>query len=162
MNRINLSNSLAFEQEKKMLNRLIASSSLITVILGATAFTTVATAQQGIARMRFVWNFPQPGGAIYMNICDEPDFNTDAESGGCANINVLNRVVTNNRSGTELITDRLKSGTPYKACLVTDNIYPRSQYERRGRWITCKVFNAQDKATIGFNYSDLKFVRERP
>lgn len=97
-----------------------------------------------------------------MNICDEPDFNTDAESGGCAKINVLNRVVTDNRSGTELITDRLKLGTPYKACLVADNIYPRSQYERRGRWITCQVFNAQDKATIAFNYSNLKFVRARP
>lgn len=130
--------------------------------MATTALATVATAQEGIARMRFEWNFPEPGGAIYMNICSDPDFNIDRQSGGCAEINVLNEVVTKNRGGTKLVNDRLKIGTAYKACLVTDNIYPGSQYSKRGRWITCKSFTAQDTSVVAFNYNDLNFVRNRP
>jgi hypothetical protein len=145
-----------------MINRFVASSTVLAVVLGTTGLATVATAQQQVATMRFVWNFPQPGGAIYMNICDKPDFNIDAQSGGCAQINVLNRVVTNNQGGTEIISDRLRTGIRYKACLVADNIYLRSQYEKKGRWITCKDFTAQNQATISFSYNELRFVRERP
>jgi hypothetical protein len=145
-----------------MNNKYIASSLALAIVFEMTTFITVATGQQNIAGMRLTWNFPEPGGAIYMNICDKPDFNVDAQSSGCAQINVLNEVVTNNRSGTKLITDRLKIGTPYKACLVADNIYPRSQYEKKGRWITCRNFTAKDQSTISFSYWELKFVRERP
>jgi hypothetical protein len=144
-------------RNKKMNNKCIASSLALAVVFGTTTFTTVAIGQQIIARMRFTWNFPDSGGAIYMNVCDNPDFNIDAQSGGCAEINVLNEVVTNNRSGTKLITDRLKKGTPYKACLVADNIHGK-----KGRWITCQNFTARDRLTISFSYSELISVRERP
>ncbi|MBO1050676.1 MAG: hypothetical protein NTY89_08885 [Nostocales cyanobacterium LacPavin_0920_SED1_MAG_38_18] len=142
--------------------KLLKTLFSVGAIFAISTLTTVATAQESIARIRFTWNFAEPGGAIYMNICADPDFNIDAQSGGCADINVLNSVVTNVRGGTKLVTDRLKTGNSYKACLIADNIYPRSKYERKGRWITCKVFTAQDKATIGFSYQELQFVREKP
>jgi hypothetical protein len=145
-----------------MFNKILASSTVLAVVMGTTALTTVATAQDSIARMRFEWNFPEPGGAIYMNICTDPDFNIDRQSGGCAEINVLNEVVTSNRGGTKLVSDRLKRGTAYKACLVADNIYPNSEYSKRGRWITCKNFTAQDRGVVSFKYWDLQFVRSKP
>jgi hypothetical protein len=140
-----------------MKNSGIATSLALAFVLGATTLASVATGQPNIARMRFAWFFADSGGAIYMNICTDPDFNTDAESGGCAEINVLNENVTSNRSGTKLVTDRLAIGTAYKACLVADNLN-----ERKGRWITCQNFTASDKLTINLFFRDLKFVRSRP
>jgi hypothetical protein len=140
-----------------MKNQDIATSLALAFVLGTTTLASVAIGQVNTARMRFTWTFTGLGGAIYMNICNDPDFNVDAESGGCAEINVLNENVTSNRSGTKLVTDRLAKGTAYKACLVADNLY-----ERKGRWITCKDFTAEDKLTINFYFRDLKFVRSRP
>lgn len=64
----------------KLLKTLIS----IGAISAISTLTTVATAQESIARIRFTWNFSEPGGAIYMNICTDPDFNIDAQSGGAS------------------------------------------------------------------------------
>ncbi len=129
---------------------VLTSSALLMSLLSSM---NQAQAQQ-IVRTRFVWNFTPVGGAVYFNICSDPNFNINERTGGCANINVLNSNVTGNRDRTRLVTDRLRSGVPYKACLVADNI--GRGYE--GRWIQCQNFAAQDGQTIGFSLNQLQYV----
>lgn len=98
--------------------------------------------------MRFVWDFvPSSGGAAYLNICNDPKFNINESTGGCASINVLNSNVTTNRGRTRLVTDRLKSGQEYKVCIVADNTFSN----RQGRWIDCIDFVARDGQTINLS-----------
>ena len=136
---------------------LLSSITFLSIVSISLTLASVATGQENIAAMRFTWNFPGSGGATYLNICNKPNFNIDAQSGGCAEINVVNEVVTDNRMGTKLITDRLRVGTRYKACLVADNIR-----DKKGRWIACKDFTAEDELTISFYDWRLKPVRENP
>jgi hypothetical protein len=105
-----------------------------------------AQAQQ-VVKMRFVWNFVPSSGAAYLNICSDPEINRNAQTGGCAEINVLNENVTANKSRTKLVTDRLKEGVPYKACIVADNTFS----DKRGRWIDCVDFVATNSKTISFS-----------
>lgn len=109
---------------------------------------------QEIARTRFVWDFTPASGAVYFNVCTEPEFNINERTGGCANINVLNSEETQNRDRTRLVTDRLRNGVPYKACLVADNIGSRYQ----GRWIQCQNFIAKDGRTIRFVLNQFQYV----
>jgi hypothetical protein len=112
------------------------------------------TAQGQIVKVRFAWNFTPAGGAVYFNICDNPRFNISERTGGCAEINVLNEVVTRNRDRTRLVTDRLKAGKAYKACLVADNIGRHHQ----GRWIQCYDFAAKDGKSYRFTLNQLRYV----
>ena len=59
----------------------------------------------------------------------------------------MNENVTANKSRTKLVTDRLKEGIPYKACIVADNTFS----DKRGRWIDCVDFVARDGQTISFS-----------
>ncbi len=112
-----------------------------------------AEAQQ-VVKMRFVWDFTPASGAAYLNICSDPNFNINERTGGCANINVLNSNVTTNRDRTRLVTDRLKAGQAYKACIVADNTFSNKQ----GRWIDCVNFAARDGQTITFSLGRAQYV----
>jgi len=112
-----------------------------------------AEAQQ-VVRMRFVWDFVPASGTAYFNICSDPNFNINERTGGCANINVLNSNVTKNRDRTYLVTDRLKAGQAYKACMVADNTFSNKQ----GRWIECVNFAARDGQTVSFSLGRAQYV----
>jgi hypothetical protein len=114
--------------------------------IGLTNSLNPAQAQE-VARMRFVWDFAPSGGAVYLNICNDPEFNISEQTGGCAEINVLNENVTANKSRTKLVTDRLKEGESYKACIVADNTFS----DKRGRWIDCVDFVARNGRTISLS-----------
>ncbi|MFN5516332.1 MAG: hypothetical protein ACK5CA_16755 [Cyanobacteriota bacterium] len=109
---------------------------------------------QEVAKMRFTWDQVPSSGALYLNICDNPQLNINEQTGGCADINVLNSNITANKSRTRLVTDRLKSGQSYKVCIVADNTFS----DRRGRWIDCANFVAQDGRTISLSIQDAKYV----
>lgn len=102
---------------------------------------------QEVVKMRFVWDFVPSSGAAYFNICSDPKININAQTGGCAEINVLNQNVTANKSRTKLVTDRLKEGESYKACIVADNTFS----DKRGRWIHCVDFVARNGQTISLS-----------
>ena len=121
-------------------------SSTLFCLLGSNISS--AQAQQ-VVKMRFVWDFVPSSGAAYLNICDDPRFNINESTGGCAEINVLNSNVTTNRTRTRLVTDRLKAGQEYKACIVADNTFSN----RQGRWIDCVIFVARDGQTIDLSLS---------
>jgi hypothetical protein len=99
----------------------VLTSTVIGLIVPLLGSTDTAQAQQ-IIKVRFAWNFTPAGGAVYFNICDNPTININERTGGCAEINVLNEVVTRNQDRTRLVTDRLRAGQAYEACLVADNI----------------------------------------
>jgi len=103
---------------KAQLPRTIFLGLLIT----GSLFQSAGALAQQIAKMRFVWDFKPVGGAVYFNICTDPEFNVNESTGGCANVNILDSNVTQNKDRTLLVTDRLRVGTSYKACLVADNI----------------------------------------
>jgi hypothetical protein len=138
---------------KKIKAQLPGTVFLWLVIIGSLFQSSGALAQQ-IAKMRFVWDFKPVGGAIYFTICDDPEFNVDESTGGCANVNVMNSNQTQNKARTVLVTDRLRAGTSYKACLVADNI--GSGFE--GRRIQCHDFVARDGQTIRFSLNQLRYV----
>jgi hypothetical protein len=123
------------------------------LITGSLFQSSGALAQQ-TAKLRFVWNFTPVGGAVYFNICDDPKFNIDERTGGCAKVNVMNSNQTQNRARTVLVTDRLRAGTSYKACLVADNIGRGFE----GRRIQCHDFVARDGQTIRFSLNQLQYV----
>lgn len=127
----------------------IGTGLLVSFLSGAET----VQAQQ-IIRARFAWDFTPPAGAVYFNVCDNPTLNVNERTGGCAEINVLNEVVTRNRDRTRLVSDRLRSGQAYKACLVADNI--GRGYE--GRWIQCYDFVARDGQSFRFSLSQLRYV----
>jgi hypothetical protein len=134
----------------------------LTVVLGlvitGSLFHSSETFAQQIARMRIDWNFTAGGGALYLNICDNPRLRTNPNTGGCATVNVLNSNVTSNREGTRLVEDRLRVGTEYKACIVADNIDASHQ----GRWMVCRNFIAADQQAVSLPYQGLWFVRSKP
>jgi len=138
---------------KKIKAQLPRTVFLGLVITGSLFQSSGALAQQ-IAKMRFVWDFKPVGGAIYFTICDDPEFNVDESTGGCANVNVMNSNQTQNKARTVLVTDRLRGGTSYKACLVADNI--GSGFE--GRRIQCHDFVARDGQTMRFSLNQLRYV----
>ncbi|MBJ7901358.1 MAG: hypothetical protein GC158_15875 [Cyanobacteria bacterium RI_101] len=136
----------------------------LTILSGLALFGSVslsiffgeensAQAQQ-VAKMRFTWDVFPSSGALYLNICDNPDLNVNEQTGGCADINVLNSNITTNKSRTRLVTDRLKSGQSYKVCMVADNTFSN----RQGRWITCTNFVAQDGLTISLSMRNAQYV----
>jgi hypothetical protein len=135
---------------KAQLPRTIFLGLLIT----GSLFQSAGALAQPIAKMRFVWDFKPVGGAIYFTICDEPKFNVDESTGGCANVNVMNSNQTQNKARTVLVTDRLRAGTSYKACLVADNIGPGFE----GRRIQCHDFVVSDGQTIRFSLNQLRYV----
>ena len=118
-----------------------------STLFGLLASTTDSAQAQQVVRMRFVWDFVPSSGAAYLNICNDPRFNINERTGGCANINVLNSNVTSNRDRTRLVTDRLRSGQEYKVCIVADNTFNN----RQGRWIDCVDFVARDGQTINLS-----------
>lgn len=122
---------------------LLTSSTLFGLLASNIG---LAQAQQ-VVKMRFVWDFVPSSGAAYLNICDDPRFNINERTGGCANINVLNSNVTTNRDRTRLVANRLKAGQGYKACIVADNTFSN----RQGRWIDCVDFVARDGQTINLS-----------
>lgn len=124
---------------------IISSSVLLTFLLSNTGQSKA----QEVVKMRFVWDFVVSSGAAYLNICDDPKFNINESTGGCADINVLNSNVTTNRSRTRLVSDRLKSGQEYKVCIVADNTFSN----RKGRWIDCIDFVATNGQTINLTLS---------
>ena len=138
---------------KKIKAQLLRTVFLGLVITGSLFQSSGALAQQ-IGKMRFVWDFTPVGGAVYFNICTDPKFNVNERTGGCANINVMNSNVTQNKDRTLLVTDRLRAGTSYKACLVADNI--GSGFE--GRRIQCHDFVVRDGQTIRFSLNQLRYV----
>lgn len=133
--------------------RYVLTSTVIGLMVSFLGSTETAKAQQ-IVRTRFAWNFTVPAGAVYFNICDNPTINISELTGGCAEINVLNEVVTRNRDRTRIVSDRLKSGKAYKACLVADNIGQNYQ----GRWIQCYDFVARDAQSFTFSLDGLRYV----
>lgn len=133
--------------------RYVLTSTVIGLMVSFLGSTETAKAQQ-IVRTRFAWNFTVPAGAVYFNICDNPTINISELTGGCAEINVLNEVVTRNRDRTRIVSDRLKSGKAYKACLVADNIGQNYQ----GRWIQCYDFVARDAQSFTFSLNGLRYV----
>jgi len=141
---------LSMKKIKAQLPRTIFLGLLIT---GSLFQSSGALAQQ-IAKMRFVWDFKPVGGAIYFTICDEPKFNVDERTGGCVNVNAMNSNQTENRARTVLVTDRLRAGTSYKACLVADNIGRGLEGQR----IQCYNFVARDGQTIRFSLNQLQYV----
>lgn len=138
---------------KKIKAQLPTTVFLGLLITGSLFQSSGALAQQ-IAKMRVVWDFKPVGGAIYFTICDDPKFNVDESTGGCANVNVMNSNQTQNKARTVLVTDRLRAGTSYKACLVADNI--GSGFE--GRRIQCHDFVARDGQTIRFSLNQLRYM----
>jgi hypothetical protein len=138
---------------KKIKAQLPSTVFLGLLITGSLFQSSGALAQQ-IAKMRFVWDFKPVGGAIYFTICDDPKFNVDESTGGCANVNVMNSNQTQNKTRTVLVTDRLRAGTSYKACLVADNIGPGFE----GRRIQCHDFVVSDGQTIRFSLNQLRYV----
>ena len=142
---------------KKMNPQFSGSFVLGLIITGSLFHSSEALAQQ-IAKMRIDWNFTAGGGALYLNICDNPRLRTNPNTGGCATVNILNSNVTSNREATRLIEDRLRVGTEYRACIVADNI----DANHRGRWIVCQNFVAADQQAVSLSYGDLKFVRANP
>ncbi|MBW4624103.1 MAG: hypothetical protein KME49_00945 [Brasilonema octagenarum HA4186-MV1] len=139
-----------------MIKKFTAIKSLLLLTslgLGVTSYIGQAQAQQ-VAKMRFVWDFIAPSGAVYLNICSEPNFNINERTGGCAQIDILNSNVTKNQDRTRLVTDRLKLGQKYKACLVADNTFGNKQ----GRWIDCVDFTAIQGQTISFSIDRAKYV----
>lgn len=133
--------------------RYVLTSTVMGLMVSFLGSTETAKAQQ-IVRTRFAWNFTVPAGAVYFNICDNPTINISELTGGCAEINVLNEVVTRNRDRTRIVSDRLKSGKAYKACLVADNIGQNYQ----GRWIQCYDFVARDAQSFTFSLDGLRYV----
>jgi hypothetical protein len=133
--------------------RYVLTSTVIGLLVSFLGSTETAKAQQ-IVRTRFAWNFTAPAGAVYFNSCDNPNININERTGGCAEINVLNEVVTRNRDRTRIVSDRLKSGQDYKACLVADNIGQNYQ----GRWIQCYNFVARDGLSFTFSLDRLRYV----
>ena len=129
---------------------ILSGSALLISLLSSI---NQAQAQE-IARTRFVWDFTPASGTVYFNVCTEPEFNINERTGGCANINVLNSEETENRDRTRLVSDKLRSGLAYKACLVADNIGGRYQ----GRWIQCQNFIAKDGRTIRFGLNQFQYV----
>ena len=129
-----------------------------TVFLGllitGSLFQSSGALAQPIAKMRFVWDFKPVGGAVYFNICTDPKFNVNERTGGCAKVNILDSNVTQNKDRTLLVTDRLRVGTSYKACLVADNIGRGFE----GRRIQCYNFVARDEQTIRFSLNQLQYV----
>ena len=138
---------------KKIKAQLPRTIFLGLLITGSLFQSSGALAQQ-IAKMRFVWDFKPVGGAIYFTICDEPKFNVDERTGGCVNVNAMNSNQTENRARTVLVTDRLRAGTSYKACLVADNIGRGLEGQR----IQCYNFVARDGQTIRFSLNQLQYV----
>jgi hypothetical protein len=124
---------------------ILSSSVLLTFLLSNTGQSKA----QEVVKMRFVWDFVVSGGAAYLNICDDPKFNINESTGGCADINVLNSNVTTNRARTRLVSDRLKSGQEYKVCIIADNTFSN----RKGRWIDCIDFVATNGRTINLTLS---------
>jgi len=141
---------LSMKKIKAQLPRTVFLGLLIT---GSLFQSSGALAQQ-IAKMRFVWDFKPVGGAVYFNICTDPKFNVNERTGGCANVNILDSNVTQNKDRTLLVTDRLRVGTSYKACLVADNIGRGFE----GRRIQCYNFVARDEQTIRFSLNQLQYV----
>ncbi len=131
----------------------VLTSTGIGILVSFLGSTETAQAQQ-IIRTRFAWDFTAPAGAVYFNICDNPTINISERTGGCAEINVLNEVVTRNRDRTRIVSDRLKSDQAYKACLVADNIGQNYQ----GRWIQCYDFVARDGQSFRFSLNGLRYV----
>ena len=138
----------------KKINAQLPRTVVLALMITGSLFQSSGVLAQQIAKMRFVWNFTPAGGAVYLNICDDPEFNVNERTGGCANINVLNSNVTQNRDRTRLVTDKLRAGTSYKACLVADNI--GRSFE--GRRIQCYNFVASDGQTIRFSLNELQYV----
>ena len=141
---------LSMKKIKAQLPRTVFLGLLIT----GSLFQSSGALAQPIAKMRFVWDFTRAGGAIYFTVCDDPEFNVDERTGGCANVNVMNSNQTENRARTVLVTDRLRAGTSYKACLVADNIGRGLE----GRRIQCYNFVARDGQTIRFSLNQLQYV----
>ena len=129
---------------------ILSSSVLLTFLLSNTGQSKA----QEVVKMRFTWDFFSTNGAVYFSICDDPEFNIDARTGGCATVNVLNSNETTNRSQTKLVTDRLKSGEKYKVCIVADNTFSN----KRGRWIDCTDFVATSRKTINLSIHNAKYV----
>lgn len=138
---------------KKIKAQLPRTVFLGLLITGSLFQSSGALAQQ-IAKMRFVWDFKPVGGAVYFNICTDPEFNVNESTGGCANVNFMNSNQTQNKARTVLVTDRLRAGTSYKAFLVADNI--GSGFE--GRRIQCHDFVAREGQTIRFWLNQLRYV----
>lgn len=139
-----------------MIKKFTAIKSLLLLTslgLGVTSHIGQAQAQQ-VAKMRFIWDFTAPSGAVYLNICSDPKFNINERTGGCAQIDILNSNVTKNQDRTRLVTDRLKFGQQYKACLVADNTFSNKQ----GRWIDCVDFAAVQGQTISFSLGRARYV----
>jgi hypothetical protein len=138
----------------KKINAQLPGAVFLGLLITGSLFQSSEALAQQTAKMRFVWNFTPVGGAIYFNICDDPKFNIDERTGGCANVNVMNSNQTQNRARTVLVTDRLRAGTSYKACLVADNIGRGFE----GRRIQCHDFVARDGQTIRFSLNQLQYV----
>jgi hypothetical protein len=138
----------------KLLKNLFSVGAISAISTGfLSSFIGQAQAQQ-VAKMRFVWDFTPSSGAVYLNICSDPKFNINERTGGCAEIDILNSNVTKNRDRTRLVTDRLKFGQQYKACLVADNTFS----DKQGRWIDCVDFAAVEGQTISFSMGRARYV----
>lgn len=137
----------------------LAKTKRLVLIIASAVFTSLVTSveisqAQEVVKARFVWDFTPASGAVYFNICTDPFFNINERTGGCADINVANENVTQNRDRTKLVSDRLKSGESYKACLVADNTFSN----RQGRWIQCFDFVASNNQTFRFSMNRMKNV----
>lgn len=137
----------------------LAKTKRLALIIASAVFTSLVNSvevsqAQEVVRARFVWDFTPASGAVYFNICTDPSFNINESTGGCADINVANENVTQNRARTKLVSDGLKSGVSYKACLVADNTFSN----REGRWIQCVDFVASNNRTIRFSMNSMRNV----
>jgi len=135
----------------KLSRFVVLSGSALLMFLSSSM--EQAEAQQ-VVKMRCSFGILYLQVARYLNICSDPNFNINERTGGCANINVLNSNVTMNWDRTRLVTDRLKAGQAYKACMVADNTFSNKQ----GRWIECIDFAARDGQTISFSLGRAQYV----
>ena len=143
-----------------------AAVSASALLLSLLSSLSVVQAQQSV-RMRVEWdNFPVrddvPFWEIRMSICSSPSINFEQVTPRlrmCNEADILNEDVTTLR-GIKLVKDKLKSGKPYKVCLIYKDLTSSRGGVASPR-ATCKDFVAKNNATVSISSSKAQVIPTR-